>query len=102
MAKAKILLVGNNHHCIIKDFIELMMEKGGRLVEIAKNYKGADLEVDISQFNGTSDMNIEVNRILNSAIVSQKINKKRNKAVKKHLLKQRIIINKINKLHESI
>ena len=85
--KINILLIGNNTPEFIERFIGLILSKGAHIVNIAQNFEEADIEIDITEFNGTSNLEQEVLRILSSALHFKKGLRRQRKEIKKKNIK---------------
>lgn len=80
--KVNVILVGRNEPDIISQFMEILAEKGGSLINIVQEYRIADMEVDITNYKGTTNLYEEVNFILNASITRAKMLKKQKKLIK--------------------
>lgn len=84
MKKVKVLLVGKVEPEIVRTFIELLLERGPHLIEIAKSIEEGELEVNVTELcQGTVNLDLEVNRVLASALKVLEGEKKFKRAKKK-------------------
>ena len=99
--KVNVVLVGRNETDIIVQFMNMIAGQGGHIVNIVSDYKDADMEVDITNYKGTTDLSKEINFILNAALLRAKMFKKQKKTIK--ISKQKInrTATLIKKLHEN-
>jgi hypothetical protein len=99
--KVNVILVGRNETDIIVQFMNLIAKKGGRIVNIVSEYKDADMEVDITNYKGTTDLDKEINFILNAALLRANMLKKQKKVIKVTKRKINRTDSLIKKLHEN-